>query len=71
MPAGDEERDGQGRGGLVASERALSPEGRAGPMLEASTERSPSDRLLPGWEAKYDSKRGKYFYVNHRLRVMR
>lgn len=56
---------------MVASERALSPEGRAGPLLEASTERSCSDRLLPGWEAKYDSKRGKYFYVNHRLRVMR
>lgn len=33
-------------------------------------ERSDLQKLPPGWEAKVDTKSGKYFYVNHEKRVM-
>lgn len=34
--------------------------------------RDSSEKLkAAGWEAKFDVKSGKYFYVNHELKVMR
>jgi hypothetical protein len=74
MPSGKEQQETRGSprgGGGALAGRGLSPDGRAGPMLEASPTRAPSDRLPPGWEAKCDARSGKYFYVNHALRIMR